>query len=144
MAFRIARDPQAFANAPVGKLKKRRREHDRDHLEWIRSLPCCITRKQPVDAAHVRYADPIYGKRETGKGEKPDDKWAVPLCREKHDEQHGMDERLFWARYGLDPLRIAAALAMNSGDDDQAFLILREAWSVASTVIAFPSTRTEP
>lgn len=131
MGFRWVRPDTAFSNAPVGKQKKRQRDNDPNHLAWIRTLPCCITGSMPVDPAHVRYADPIYGKRETGKGEKPDDKWVVPLCRAKHDEQHSMNERIFWARHGLDPLRIAAALAMNPGDDEQAFIILREAQSVA-------------
>jgi hypothetical protein len=133
MAVRILRPTTAFSNAPVGKQKKRQRENAPDHLAWIRTLPCCITGRLPVDPAHIRYADPVYGKRETGKGEKPDDKWTVPLVRAKHDEQHSMDERIFWARHGLDPLRIALSLYACTGDDDQAFVILREAWAVART-----------
>jgi hypothetical protein len=133
MALRIVRPATAFSNAPVGKQTKRPRYHDKGHLEWLRTLPCVITGKHPVDAAHIRYADPIYGKAETGKGEKPSDKWAVPLCREKHDEQHSGSERAFWARYGLDPLRLAAALYANTGDDDQAFVIIREAHAAART-----------
>lgn len=127
MGFRIARPDSAFSNAPVGKQKKRHRDHDKNHLEWLRTLPCVITGERPVDAAHIRFADPIYGKRETGKAEKPDDRWTVPLCRRKHDEQHSMAERIFWARHGLDPLRIALALHACSGDDDQALVIIREA-----------------
>lgn len=131
MGFRIARPASAFSNAPVGKQKKRPRDQDKNHLAWIRTLPCVITGNRPVDPAHVRYADPVYGKRETGKAEKPDDKWVIPLCREKHDEQHSMNERIFWARHGLDPLRIALALYACTGDDDQAFVIIREAISAA-------------
>lgn len=132
--FRIVREPTAFSNAPVGKQKKRQRDHDKQHLDWIRTLPCVITGERPVDAAHIRYADPVYGKREVGKAEKPDDKWTVPLVRRKHDEQHSMSERIFWARHGLDPLRIALALHANSGDDDQALVILREAWNVTRSL----------
>lgn len=126
-AFAIKRPATAFSNAPVGKQKKRKREHDDEHLKWLRTLPCVITGERPVDAAHVRYADPIYGKPETGKGERPSDKWTVPLSAEKHREQHSGNEREFWARHGLDPLRIALALHACSGDDDQAAIILREA-----------------
>lgn len=133
MAVRIVRPATAFANAPVGKQKKRPREHNRGHLEWLRTLPCVITGNRPVDAAHIRYADPVYGKRETGKAEKPDDKWCVPLCREKHDEQHSGSEKLFWIRHGLDPLRIALALYACTGDDEQAYVIIREAVSAAQS-----------
>jgi hypothetical protein len=125
--FRIIRRQTAFSNAPVGKQKKRPRDNDAKHLEWIRRLPCVITGTFPVDAAHVRYEDRAYGKRETGKGEKPDDKWVVPLSRQKHDEQHSMNERIFWARHGVDPLRIALALYACTGDDEQAHVIIREA-----------------
>lgn len=127
MGYRFVRPDTAFANAPVGRQKKRQRDHDKGHLEWLRTLPCVITGERPVDAAHIRFADPVYGKRETGKAEKPDDRWALPLCRRKHDEQHSMSERIFWARHGLDPLRIALALHACTGDDDQALVIIREA-----------------
>lgn len=127
MAHRLVRPRTAFSNAPVGKQKKRPRDQDRGHLGWIKTLPCVLTGARPVDPAHVRFADPAYGKRETGKAEKPDDRWVVPLSRAKHDEQHSMNERIFWARHGLDPLRIALALHACSGDDDQAYVILREA-----------------
>lgn len=127
MGFRIARPSTAFSNAPIGKQKKRPRDNDAKHLEWVRTLPCIITGTFPVDPAHIRFADPAYGKRETGKGEKPDDKWVVPLSRKKHDEQHSGSEKLFWLRLGLDPLRIALALYACSGDDEQAHVIIREA-----------------
>jgi len=127
-AFTIRRPATAFSNAPIGKQKKRPRQEDGTHLKWLRTLPCVISGERPVDAAHVRYADPVYGKREVGKAEKPDDRWCLPLARRLHDEQHKGNEREFWARHGLDPLRIALALHACSGDDDQAYVILREAW----------------
>ena len=126
VAFRIPRHPEAFSKSPVSK-KRRPREHDDKHLAFIRTLPCVLTGKRPVEAAHVRYADPAYGKRETGKSEKPHDKWTVPLSPEKHREQHDMNEREFWARHGVDPLRVAAALWASTGDDETAEVILREA-----------------
>lgn len=132
MSFRIAYESTAFANgSPKGK--KRPREEEKKHLDWVRTLPCVITGERPVDPAHIRYAERAYGKRETGKGEKPDDKYVLPLCRRKHDEQHSMDERIFWARHALDPIKIALALHSNTGDDEQAFVILREAWAIQDT-----------
>lgn len=124
MGFRILRDATAFSNAPI-KGQKRPRRTDEAHLKWLRTLPCIITGKRPVEAAHVRYADPSYAKRETGKSEKPDDRWAIPLCPEKHREQHAMNERAFWDKHNIDPCKVALALYAVSGDDDQGELIIR-------------------
>ena len=126
MGYRILRDATAFANAPATG-KKRPRKADNAHLAFIRTLPCLITGKRPVEAAHIRYADPVYGKREVGGAEKPDDRWTVPLCPEKHREQHDMNERAFWLIHKIDPLRVALALHAVSGDDEQAAVILRAA-----------------
>jgi len=134
MAHAVFRPDTAFSNAPA-KGKKRPREHNRDHLGWLATLPCCITGQRPVHVAHVRYADPVYGKGATGIGEKPSDKWCVPLLASLHldgpEAQHGQSERLFWAKHGLDPLRIALALYGATGDDEQGYVILQEAWRTA-------------
>lgn len=45
-------------------------------------------------------------------GRKPDDWATVPLCRRCHSEQHSGAEKEFWAVRGIDPLRVAAALAL--------------------------------
>lgn len=132
-AFAIKRPATAFSNAPVGKQKKRQRVEDDAHLKWLRTLPCVISGERPVDAAHVKYADPVYGKRAVGMQEKPDDRWCLPLARRLHDDQHKGNEREFWARHGLDPLRIALALHACSGDDEQAEVILREAWAAVNS-----------
>lgn len=129
-AFQINRPPTAFSTSPV-KGKRRPRITDEQHLKWIRTLPCLITGARPVDPAHIRFAAPAYGKRETGGGEKSSDRWVVPLCRDKHDEQHKMDERAFWARYAIDPCRVALALWSATGDDDLAEVILNEARTLA-------------
>lgn len=142
--FAIRRPATAFANAPAAG-KKRPREKDKGHLAWLSSLPCVITGKRPVHVAHVRYADPVYGKPQTGMAEKPSDKWCVPLLATLHmgtpDSQHSQAERLFWARHGIDPLRIAASLYMATGDDEQGALIIAEANRAAS---AFKSILDRP
>lgn len=126
MAYAIKRDPEAFSTSPA-KGKKRPRQSNDAHLRWIRTLPCVVTGKFPVEAAHVRYAAPAYGKRETGKAEKPDDRWTVPLSPEMHRQQHSSNERAFWETHGIDPCRVALALYAVSGDDEQAAIILRHA-----------------
>lgn len=130
-AFRIPRAPTAFSTSPT-KGRKRPRVHDGAHLAFVRSLPCLITgMTRGVEAAHIRYADPRFGKRETGVGEKASDRWTVPLHVEMHrlgkDAQHAGNERAFWRRHGIDPVRVAAALYANSGDYEVCESIIREA-----------------
>lgn len=101
-------------------MKDPRKENEA-HLAFIRKLPCLITGAQPtvkvIEACHIRYSSIAHGKRETGKAEKPHDWWVVPLCQEKHREQHAMgDERLFWAKYQIDPLIVAPLLWVHSGN----------------------------
>lgn len=79
----------------------------------------------------MRYPDPTFGKRETGLAEKPDDKWTVPLNAVDHrlaaDAQHAGNERGFWRRHRIDPVKVACALWACSGDTETALIILREA-----------------
>ncbi len=87
------------------------RVRDEKHLDYVRSLPCCICGEDTtVEAAHIRTASLDHGKDWTGKQEKSDDKWAVPLCGRHHREQHTMNEMKFWAKYGKDPFMIAIGL----------------------------------
>lgn len=100
---------------------KRPRIKNEAHLKFIRSLPCCICGNNiQTEAAHIRTGNLRYGKRDTGKQEKPDDKWCVPLCNEHHREQHEMAELVFWHRYGIDPYVLALTLYANTGDVETA------------------------
>ena len=58
---------------------------DEKFLAAIRLLPCCVCGRSGLsDAAHLRMSGAAWGypvKSYTGGGEKPDDCWAVPLCR---------------------------------------------------------------
>jgi hypothetical protein len=120
---RIVRPDTAFSVSPKGK--RRPREHNHKHLAWIRTLRCCICGKAGPDAAHIRAADPVYGKPETGMGEKPSDKFTVPLCRAHHAEQHSINEMQFWKAKGINPVGLALALHHATGDDEIADVILR-------------------
>jgi hypothetical protein len=83
------------------------RQHDDEYLNYIRQQRCCICGKTPVDAAHLRVGSINDGKRDTGMAEKSSDKWALPLCARHHLQQHAMNEREFWASYGIDPFALA-------------------------------------
>jgi hypothetical protein len=86
------------------------RRKSEKHLAFIRSLPSLVYNDGTCEAAHIRYAEIMIGKRLTGMAEKPDDMWTVPLSSPAHREQHSMSERAFWARHGINPLIIAALL----------------------------------
>lgn len=79
-----------------------------------------------VEAAHIRYGDLRYGKRETGIAEKPSDCWVLPLCPNHHRAQHAFgDEAEWWRRIGIDPLRLAALVYLHSGDEEAASLVMQ-------------------
>lgn len=132
---RIIRPDTAFSVAST--KQKRPRERDNNHLAFIRSLRCCICGAQGPDPAHIRSANAVYGKRETGGAEKASDKWTVPLCRTHHDEQHDYCEQpanntdqvtaelRWWASKGIDPFGLALSLFAATGDDEIADGILR-------------------
>jgi hypothetical protein len=124
MAQRIVRPATAFSNSLSASTKKRPREKSEPHLKFVRKLPCLITGKYGVDPAHIRYGDPFYGKPDTGIGQKPHDRWTVPLHREVHIEQHENNEREWWNEIGIDPLQVASALWANTGDIEAAELTL--------------------
>lgn len=114
---------------------RRPRQHDEKHLAFIRQLPCLLTKTNiGVEAAHIRYPDLRAGKRPTGIGEKPDDRWTVPLSNEMHRLQHTGSERAFWKAAGIDPIFTALALYAVSGDHEAAEQIVMN--SVASELSA--------
>ena len=86
------------------------RQRDAKHLDYIRSLPCCICGGIDTEAAHIRTSSLAHGKTHTGMGEKPSDKWTVPLCNRHHSEQHSMWEMDFWKKYDIDPFMLAITL----------------------------------
>lgn len=91
------------------------REENPAYLAYVRTLPCTVcARPGPNDPAHLRSAALQYGKKHTGMGEKPDDKWVLPLCRTHHTAQHRENELRWWARMGFpDPFALAVALYVN-------------------------------
>ena len=87
------------------------RERNEKHLDYIRSLPCCICGGIDTEAAHIRVGSPDHGKRSTGMAEMPDDKWTVPLCNRHHRAQHDAGNELkWWASQGIDPFMLAMTL----------------------------------
>lgn len=99
---------------------------EENHLRFIASCPCLICGGTDVQAAHIRFADLTIDKPYTGKGEKPDDKYTVPLCVYHHAAQHKWgNEREWWANTELDPIKVALALYAVSGDQERGEHIVR-------------------
>lgn len=98
-----------------GFVQKQPRIKCESHLDFIRSLSCCVCLAPPPtggsnDPMHLKAGSLFYGKRDTGGGEKASDKWTLPGCRRHHDEQHNMDEMDFWRQHGIDPHLLALIL----------------------------------
>lgn len=100
--------------------QRRPRERNSPYLGWIAALPCAVAMAQGriqhgVHVAHLRVGSVEHGKRATGLGEKPDDRWCLPLSPEMHvngpKSQHAFgDEVGFWAQYGIDPFELSLVL----------------------------------
>jgi hypothetical protein len=100
---------------PRAPQKRSLRQHDRKHLEFIRTLPCIqCWRDDEVVAAHVRKGT------DGGMGKKPSDKWTLPLCWLCHRSQHDVGESWFWGLLKIDAHALAERLWKVSGDRDQA------------------------
>lgn len=102
--------------APAESRLRQREPRARDDafLAFVRRQPCCVCFGRPAEAAHVRGACAARGKRETGKGEKPSDRWCVPLCGECHrtgpGALHRVGEAKFFAHCRIDPFEFADEL----------------------------------
>ena len=81
----------------------------RIHLEFVSQHGCTICGRTDVQSAHIRYTG-------AGMGMKPCDSFVVPLCIEHHQEQHSMNERMFWHLYKKDPLVYAFFFCLQSPD----------------------------
>lgn len=113
MAFEVRKQPMT----PIPKAKPKKRG---DYLDFIRSLPCAVSGKRPVEAAHLSTANTPLGHYGRGKGTKAPDRWALPLAPALHREQHQGNELGFWAHHGIDPHVLALSIFgvwSDHGDD---------------------------
>lgn len=97
--FRIA--PQTVHSSIVRKSSAPKKR--KDYLSFIHSLPCVVTGKSPVEAAHLSFAAIEYGHLGRAKGRKASDRWALPLHPDEHAKQHAGNERAYWASTGINP-----------------------------------------
>lgn len=95
------------------------RIRDRKHLDWIRSLPCCVTGyPPPSDPAHISAGN---GK---GMALKVGDNNAVPLSWTEHRRQHVSGELSYWGADLDRAKQLARDLYEVSGDNLRALILL--------------------
>lgn len=80
------------------------------YLAWLHTLPCVVTGRNDVQAAHLSYANAWHGHYGRGRSTKAPDRFALPLCEEEHRRQHSMSERDFWDSVGINPHELANTL----------------------------------
>ena len=92
MAYQIRKTADPFYAMPKAKPAK-----NKDYLAFIHELPCCVTGRHGVEAAHLSMAAPQYGHYGRGKQRKASDRWVLPLTSEEHARQHDIGEERFWS-----------------------------------------------
>jgi hypothetical protein len=83
------------------------RRRNKAHLKFVAAQPCLLCNRQPSDAHHLKFAQPI------ALGRKVSDEFTVPLCRTHHRQLHrSRDEARWWHAMDpdVDPLQIAKSL----------------------------------
>jgi hypothetical protein len=117
MAFAIKKS--APVHFPKAKPAKKA-----DYLSFLHRLPCVVTGRRPVEAAHVSFKAPQFGAYGRGKGHKVSDRWALPVCSDAHADQHKHNEEDWWLNLGINPHLVALiiwGLWTEYGDEAETF-----------------------
>jgi len=86
-------------------LGESKRIRNRSHLKIIANLPCVVCGRNPSHAHHIQFAQPRALGRKVG------DEYTIPLCVIHHRQLHDAgNEREWWRRQQIDPLKVADAL----------------------------------
>lgn len=121
-----------IARETVQHVRRPNPKRSASHLDFIRSMPCCVCGHSPrSEAAHVRAGT------DGGLGVKPSDRFTVPLCHDHHRIQHTIGELAFWSQRGVDPTALAEHLWTKSGDLDAGTrAVLRTAMQITTKRMA--------
>jgi hypothetical protein len=80
------------------------RRRNKAHLKFVAGQPCLLCNRQPSDAHHLKFAQPM------ALGRKVSDEFTVPLCRTHHPQLHRSGNEARWWQAmdrDVDPLEIA-------------------------------------
>lgn len=101
--------------------KRQKRETDERHLNFIRSLPCCLCHHAPRSRAHH-----LLRGVTRGTGMKAPDRKTIPLCEAHHLALHADgNETRFLREHGVNGPFLADALYAATGNFDRAVRLLR-------------------
>jgi hypothetical protein len=104
-----AATPKNDAPRPIDKsalaIAEPRRYRNKEHLRFVAQRACLVCGRKPSDPHHLRFTQP------RALGRKVSDEFVAPLCRIHHREVHRVgDERAWWKRAGIDPVKVARKL----------------------------------
>jgi ERF superfamily len=104
-----------------------RRYRNKDHLRFVAQQACLVCGRSPSDPHHLRFMQPH------ALGRKVSDEFVAPLCRSHHREVHRAgDERAWWTRLGINPVKVARDLWRTTRLDGGSL------WSASKTEPAGP------
>ena len=69
----------------------------KEYIEYIKTKPCSICFKFPVDAHHLE----AIGMGNNRQNDTPKDLTCVPLCREHHSEYHNIGFKCLFSKYNI-------------------------------------------
>lgn len=105
---------------------KRKPQKSKDYLGFLHRLPCAVTGRYGVEAAHLSAAATHLGHYGRGKQSKASDRWALPLSPEEHRLQHSGNEMAYWEAAGINPHTLALTIWgmwSEMGDDAEPYAI---------------------
>jgi hypothetical protein len=89
----------------VSPRQKTIRIRDKAHLAFVAAQACLVCQRAPCDAHHLKFAQP------RSLGRKVSDEFAVPLCRDHHQQLHCQgNEIAWWANFQITPIEAAKEL----------------------------------
>jgi hypothetical protein len=92
---------------PVPKTRPAKRS---SYLAWLHTLPCVVTGRNDIQAAHVSFQNTWHGHYGRARGTKAPDRFALPLCVSEHARQHSMNEAEYWRQIEINPHELANTL----------------------------------
>ena len=109
MAFRIIHSGESILTKPPKPVVSK------PYIDFIHDLPCVVTGRYGVEAAHLSTTNPAYGHTGRGKSQKAGSRWILPLVKDQHERQtwfgnSGRGEMAYWHEVGIDPHQTCNAL----------------------------------
>lgn len=109
MASRIVHSGESIFTKPHKPIVSK------SYIDFIHELPCVVTGRYGVEAAHLSTTNRAYGHTGRGKSQKAGSRWILPLVKEQHERQtwfgnSGRCEMAYWNEVGIDPHQTCNAL----------------------------------